>query len=86
MSYYLTSECSQDFMTARRVAKENEALTRGLNKLAPCIPPSGTGEEMRQVGEVRLVILVGMGDLVSDLRTQPRLHDGPKSGQGVMRC
>ncbi len=45
----LTSERSRDYMTARRVAKEYEASTRGLNKLAPCIPPSGTGEEMRQV-------------------------------------
>ena len=45
----LTSERSRDYMTARRVAKEYEACTRGLNKLAPCVPPTGSAEEYRQV-------------------------------------
>ena len=45
----MTSERSRDYMTARRVAKEYEASTRGLNKLATCVPPSGSGEEMKQV-------------------------------------
>jgi cleavage stimulation factor subunit 3 len=45
----LTSERSREYMTARRVAKEYEASTRGLNKLATCVPPIGTGEEMKQV-------------------------------------
>lgn len=44
-------------MTARRVAKEYEACTRGLNKLAPCVPPTGTAEEFRQVGFGSLVDL-----------------------------
>ena len=38
----LTAEKSRDYMSARRVAKEYEAVTRGLNKQAPSIPPSGT--------------------------------------------
>ncbi len=44
-------------MTARRVAKEYEASTRGLNKLATCVPPSGTGEEMRQVIKLNNIYL-----------------------------
>ena len=73
----LTSERSRDYMTARRVAKEYEASTRGLNKLAPCFPTKGAGKEMR------LVILLGMGGLVFDLGTQLRLFDRPQVGQGV---
>ena len=37
----LTAERSRDYMNARRVAKEYEAITRGLNKVAPSVPPSG---------------------------------------------
>ena len=37
----LTTERSRDYMNARRVAKEYEAITRGLNKVAPSVPPSG---------------------------------------------
>ena len=37
----LTQERSRDYMNARRVAKEYEAVTRGLNKSQPSIPPSG---------------------------------------------
>ena len=45
----MTSERSRDYMTARRVAKEYEANTRGLNKAQPCVPPTGSQEEIRQV-------------------------------------
>ena len=45
----MTSERSRDYMNARRVAKEYEASTRGLNKSAPCIPPTGNVEEAKQV-------------------------------------
>ena len=45
----MTSERSRDYMNARRVAKEYEASTRGLNKFAPCVPPTGTAEESKQV-------------------------------------
>ena len=37
----LTAEKSRDYMNARRVAKEYEAMTRTLNKQLPSIPPSG---------------------------------------------
>lgn len=40
---------SRDYMNARRVAKEYEALTKGLNRSAPSVPPSSTIEEMKQV-------------------------------------
>ena len=45
----LTQERSRDYMNARRVAKEYEAVTRGLNKSAPSVPPTGSQEEMKQV-------------------------------------
>ena len=37
----LTAERSRDYMNGRRVAKEYEAITRGLNKVAPSVPPTG---------------------------------------------
>ena len=37
----LTAEKSRDYMNARRVAKEYEAMTRPLNKQLPSIPPTG---------------------------------------------
>lgn len=40
---------SKDYMNARRVAKEFEAITRGLNRNAPAIPPQSSIEELRQV-------------------------------------
>jgi len=45
----LTQERSRDYMNARRVAKEYEAVTRGLNKTHPSVPPTGTQEEHKQV-------------------------------------
>ncbi|XP_070535055.1 cleavage stimulation factor subunit 3-like [Ptychodera flava] len=40
---------SRDYMNARRVAKEYEAVTRGLNRNMPSVPPTGTPEEAKQV-------------------------------------
>ena len=34
-------ERSRDYLKARRVAKEFEAIIRGINKTAPCVPPTG---------------------------------------------
>ena len=34
---------------SRRVAKEYEAVTRGLNKSNPSVPPSGSQDEVKQV-------------------------------------
>ncbi|KAJ8688604.1 hypothetical protein QAD02_024399 [Eretmocerus hayati] len=42
-------ERSRDYMNARRVAKELEAVTRGLNRNAPSVPPTGHPEEIKQV-------------------------------------
>lgn len=42
-------ERSRDYMNARRVAKELEAVTRGLNRSAPSIPPTGHPDEVKQV-------------------------------------
>jgi len=42
-------ERSRDYMNARRVAKEFEAATRGVNRNAPSVPPTGTAEEVKQV-------------------------------------
>ena len=36
-------------MKARRVAKEYEAMVRGLNKALVCVPPTGSIEEKKQV-------------------------------------
>jgi len=45
----LTSERSRDYMNARRVAKEYEAITRGLNKVSPSVPASGGTDEIKQI-------------------------------------
>lgn len=45
----MASERSRDYMNARRVAKELEAVTRGLNRGAPSVPPTGHPEEIKQV-------------------------------------
>lgn len=45
----MSMERSRDYMNARRVAKEYEAITRGLNRNFPSVPPVGTPEELRQV-------------------------------------
>ncbi|KAF7987512.1 hypothetical protein HCN44_003274 [Aphidius gifuensis] len=45
----MASERSRDYMNARRVSKELEAVTRGLNRGAPSVPPTGHPEEIKQV-------------------------------------
>ncbi|KAK3887799.1 hypothetical protein Pmani_024674 [Petrolisthes manimaculis] len=42
-------ERGRDYMNARRVGKELEAETRGLNRHLPSVPPSGQPEEIKQV-------------------------------------
>ncbi|ODN04266.1 Cleavage stimulation factor subunit 3 [Orchesella cincta] len=46
----MSMERSRDYMNARRVAKEHEAITRGLNRNFPSVPPVASPEELRQVG------------------------------------
>ena len=54
----LTQERSRDYMNARRVAKEYEAVTRGLNKSNPSVPPSGSQDENKQVRVITLLLLL----------------------------
>lgn len=44
-------ERSRDYMNARRVAKEFEAITKGLNRNLPSVPPTGHIEELKQVSD-----------------------------------
>ena len=39
----------RDYINARRVSKEYEAVTRGLNRNLPAVPPTNTPEEATQV-------------------------------------
>ncbi|XP_072164826.1 cleavage stimulation factor subunit 3-like [Diadema setosum] len=45
----MVEDRSRDYMNARRVAKEYEAITKGLNRNTPSVPPTGTAEEARQI-------------------------------------
>ena len=38
----------RDYMNARRVAKEYEVVTKGLNKNAPSVPPQNIPDEIKQ--------------------------------------
>lgn len=49
ISEKMSLERSRDYMNARRVAKELEFVTKGLNRNLPAIPPTLTKEEMKQV-------------------------------------
>ena len=40
--------------------QEYEAVTRGLNKMTPSIPPTGSQEELKQVLVVVEVVVVGV--------------------------
>lgn len=42
-------ERGKEYMNARRVAKEFESVTRGLNRNMPAVPPSSSAEEAKQV-------------------------------------
>lgn len=45
----MSMERGRDYMNARRVSKELELHTRGINRNAPSVPPTGTVEELKQV-------------------------------------
>ncbi|KAL8606799.1 hypothetical protein ACOMHN_049628 [Nucella lapillus] len=45
----MTEDRGRDYMSARRVAKEYEAVTRGLDKNSPSVPPQNTFHELKQV-------------------------------------
>lgn len=48
----------RDYMNARRVAKELEIVTKGLNRNLPAIPPTLSKEEMKQVRKQTLFRLI----------------------------
>ena len=48
----MTEDRGREYMNARRVAKEYEAVTRGLNKNMPSIPPQNSPEEATQVKKI----------------------------------
>ena len=60
----MTEDRGRDYMNARRVAKEYEAVTRGLDKSAPSVPPQNTFQEGKQVN---WFIIPGMWAVVSSL-------------------
>ncbi|XP_075156042.1 cleavage stimulation factor subunit su(f) [Haematobia irritans] len=49
ISEKMSLERSKDYMNARRVAKELENITKGLNRNLPAVPPNLSKEEIRQV-------------------------------------
>ncbi|KAM7350354.1 cleavage stimulation factor subunit su(f) [Cochliomyia hominivorax] len=49
ISEKMSLERSKDYMNARRVAKELENITKGLNRNLPAIPPTLSKEEVKQV-------------------------------------
>lgn len=46
---YSDSRIYRDYLNARRVAKELEYITRGLNRNLPAMPPNLSKEESKQV-------------------------------------
>lgn len=49
ISEKMSLERSRDYMNARRVAKELEIATKGLNRNLPAVPPTLNKEETKQV-------------------------------------
>lgn len=45
----MTEDRGRDYVNARRVAKEFEAVTRCLDKNSPSVPPQNTYQEHKQV-------------------------------------
>lgn len=54
ISEKMSLERSRDYMNARRVAKELEIATKGLNRNLPAVPPTLNKEELKQVRRLRL--------------------------------
>lgn len=52
ISEKMSLERSRDYMNARRVAKELENVTKGLNRNLPAVPPTLTKEEFKQVRQI----------------------------------
>lgn len=54
ISEKMSLERSRDYMNARRVAKELEIATKGLNRNLPAVPPTLNKEELKQVSSWKL--------------------------------
>ena len=49
LNFVFLNTKNRDYMNARRVAKELENITKGLNRNLPAIPPNLSKEEVKQV-------------------------------------
>lgn len=58
ISEKMSLERSRDYMNARRVAKELEFVTKGLNRNLPAIPPTLTKEETKQVRTMNVYLSI----------------------------
>ena len=47
----MSMEHTRDHINAKRVAREMENEIRGFNRNYPSVPPTGSPEELKQVGE-----------------------------------
>lgn len=45
----MVNDRSREYMNARRVAKDYEAITRGINRNAPALPPLSRPEDLKQL-------------------------------------
>ena len=52
----------REYTNARRVAKEYEVVTKGLNRNAASVPPHSSPDEVKQV---RMSLILSRGDVVS---------------------
>lgn len=55
ISEKMSLERSRDYMNARRVAKELEIVTKGLNRNLPAVPPTLSKEEAKQVQTISIL-------------------------------
>lgn len=58
ISEKMSLERSRDYMNARRVAKELEIITKGLNRNLPAVPPTLSKEEIKQVTTTYTVLVI----------------------------
>ena len=65
----MQDEKSRDYMNARRVAREYEAITKGLNKNIPSVPPTNTPEELKQVSQIIWLAVVKINILFRATQT-----------------
>lgn len=47
----MQEERGRDYTNAKRVSKELEGITKGINRNAPSVPPQNIPEEQKQVNQ-----------------------------------